>query len=97
MFLSSFVCKNIALSFNTVSQELLNDLITLHKTAEITFASHLDPKESERDPVVINNGKVLLVFPPFPQMYSYGCFHSKLIMIRFPDRLRVEMPLKYEE
>ena len=91
MFLSSFVCRNSIRLVIIVSQELLNELVTLHSNAEVTFASHLDPKESDRDPVTINEGRGLLVFPPFPRMFSYGCFHSKLILIRFPDRLRVRI------
>ena len=90
MFLSSFVCRNWVGLVRIVSQELLQKLVALHSNAEITFASHLDPTEPDRDPVTLNEGKCLLVFPPFPHMFSYGCFHSKLILIRFPDRLRVE-------
>lgn len=60
-----------------------------HPQAEITFSTHFDPENAERDPMISREGRHMVVFPPFPRMFSYGCFHPKLILIRFPDRLRV--------
>lgn len=72
-----------------VSSDLLNSILEQHRNAEVTLSCHLDMESSDRDPVVSENGKHKIFFPSFPRMFGYGCFHPKLILIRFPDRLRV--------
>ena len=67
---------------------MLGFVLSHHPDAEITFLSHLSPEESRRDPVDLNDGKHQILFPSFPT-HAYHCFHPKLILIRFPDRLRV--------
>lgn len=59
-----------------------------HPDAEITFLTHLDSEESDRQPIVMNGGKHQILFPTF-HTRGYHCFHPKLLLIRFPDRLRV--------
>ena len=60
-----------------------------HPDAEVTFITHLPAEEPDREPLVGNNGKHMVLFPPFPQSQGFHCFHPKLILIRFQDRLRV--------
>ena len=67
----------------------MDEIFDQHPNAEITLSTHLDPGEQDRSPVIMNNGKHMIVFPPFPYAREYGCFHMKVILIRFADRLRV--------
>lgn len=71
------------------SDSIIDSILSKHQNAEITCAFHLDPDNTNRSPLVMNEGKHIFVFPPFPNIYTYGCFHPKLILIRFKDRLRV--------
>lgn len=83
------LCVRTAYFYNIDSDSILDSIATQHKDAEITFATHLDPHEQDREPFVMNDGKCILVFPPFPNRNAYGCFHIKTLLIRFKDRLRV--------
>ena len=72
-----------------VSEDLLDSIIEHHQSAEITFSKHLDPDITDRQNISFNEGKVLVVSPPFPRSYQRGCFHPKLLLLRFSDRLRI--------
>lgn len=89
IILTSFVCSTLHIAFYLVSEDLLDSIIDHHEDAEITFSSHLDAESSNRENVSFNQGKALIVFPPILKSYLQGCFHAKLLLLRFSDRLRV--------
>ena len=60
-----------------------------HPDSEITFSRHVDPTITDREPILFNDGKLLIVSPSFHGKLQMGCFHAKLLLIRFSDRLRV--------
>ena len=83
--------KHIRNFLSIASPDLFQSICDAHPNAEITFATHFDPESTERNPMIAKGGKHMIVFPPFPRIFGYGCFHPKLILIRFPDRLRVRI------
>lgn len=90
IFLSTFVGNYQSFRLIRIaSKSIVESIFDKHPDAEITFATHLDPGETDRNPTESAEGKHLIVYPPFSNPHGYGCFHMKLIVIRFHDRLRV--------